>query len=132
MASARGVSCCPSLVSADPLRPLRPHGDPFREPGQVGPGGDAQGRLERSPRSPAVSRILVVEAENHPGPFGEQVASVAGNLPELGDRRVDVERVAARLTRGGAGDPGACYAVRVRFAAGDGHAWTVPLIERTF
>ena len=74
-----------------------PHGDPFREPGQVGPGGDAQGRLERSARPPAVSRILVAECQDHPGPSGEQLATVAGDLARLRERRVNVERSPARV-----------------------------------
>jgi hypothetical protein len=48
-------------------------------PGQVGAGGNAQRGLERPARPPAVSRVFLVESEDHPGPFGEQVAAVAGN-----------------------------------------------------
>jgi hypothetical protein len=83
---ARGILYVP-LVSADPLRPLLPHGDPFHEPGQVGPGGDAQGRLERSARPPAVSRVLVAKPEDVPGPFGQQVAAAGRDLPQLSHRR---------------------------------------------
>jgi hypothetical protein len=32
-----------------------------------------------------------VESEDHPGAFGEKVATVACNLAELGERRVNVE-----------------------------------------
>jgi hypothetical protein len=95
-----GISYVP-LVSADPLRPLLPHGDPFREPGQVGPGGDAQDRLERSARPPAVSRVLVVECQDHSGPFGEQVATAGRDLAQLGERDVDVQRVPARIAPSG-------------------------------
>jgi hypothetical protein len=104
LAGACGISLRPSL--ADPLRPLLPHGDPFHEPRQVGARGDAQGRLERSARPPAVSRVLVVECQDHPGPFGEQVAAAVRDLPQLGDRGVDVERFPARVAARGAGDTG--------------------------
>jgi hypothetical protein len=114
---------------ADAFRPLLPHGDPFHEPGQVGARGDAQGRLERSAWPPAVSRVLVVECQDHPGPFGEQVATVAGNLAQLGERRVDAERVAARMVP-------AIPARVIPSGSGLRRAmamlWTLPRIEQVF
>jgi hypothetical protein len=77
------------------LRPLLPHGDPFGEPGQVGPGGDAQGSLERL-ALPLVRVLACVEAKCDPGPLGQQVAAPVGNLPQLGDRGLDVQRFRLR------------------------------------
>jgi hypothetical protein len=61
-----------------------------------------------------------VEREDHPGPFGEQVAATVRDLPQLRERRVDVERVSARMPAGGAWKPGRDDAVWVEPAAGDG------------
>jgi hypothetical protein len=113
-----GVGGPRSRHLADPLGSLLPHGDPFGEPGQVSARGNAQSRLERSAWPPAVSLVLLAKPEDHPGPFGE--------------RGVDVERFPARMAACRAGDVGADDGVGVRFAARDGLAWTVPLIERTF
>jgi hypothetical protein len=82
MASARGISLCAPRL-ADPLRPLLPHGDPFHEPGQVGPGGDAQGGLERPMRPQAVSFVAIVKRECQPSPLGEQIATTGRDLPQL-------------------------------------------------
>jgi hypothetical protein len=78
MASARGSLCAHRL----PFRPLLPRFNPFREPRQVGPGSDEQRRRERLMR-PLVPVLAGVEAECDPGPFGEQVATVAGDLAQL-------------------------------------------------
>jgi len=67
-----------------------------------------------------------------PSPCGEQVAAAVRDLAQLGHRGVDVERFTARVAGGRAGDSGARDPVRVGFAAGDGHAWTVSLIEQVF
>jgi hypothetical protein len=40
--------------------------------------------------------VLVVEAETHPGSFGQQVGATVRDLPQFGDRRLDVDGV--RLT----------------------------------
>jgi hypothetical protein len=66
------------------------------------------------------------------GPFCEQITAAVGDLPQLGNRGVDVERFPAGVAACGGGDPGAGDAVRVRLAAGDGHACTAPLIEQVF
>jgi hypothetical protein len=70
MAHARGVSLCAPRL-ADPLRPLLPDSDPFREPGQVGPGSDEQRRRERL-ALPLVPVLAGVKAKRHPCPFGQQ------------------------------------------------------------
>jgi hypothetical protein len=69
---------------------LLPDGDPFGELRQVGPGGDAQRRLERPARPPTVSRVLLVESQDDPGPLGQQVAAVARNLAQFSERGLDV------------------------------------------
>jgi hypothetical protein len=45
-------------------------------------------------------------ARDHRGPFGEQVAAAVRDLPQLGDRGVDVERFPAHVVARGAGDTG--------------------------
>jgi hypothetical protein len=47
---------------------------------------------QRDGGPPAVPRVLLVESEDHPGPLGEQIPTVAGDLAELGQRGRDVER----------------------------------------
>jgi hypothetical protein len=79
------------LALADPLGSLLPHSDPFREPGQVGAGGDAQSGLERLVL-PLVPVVAGVEAKRDPGPFGQQVGAPVRCLPKLRDRSVDVQR----------------------------------------
>jgi hypothetical protein len=70
-----------------------------------------------------------VECQDHPGPFGEQVATVAGNLAQLGERRVDAERVAARMVP-------AIPARVIPSGSGLRRAmamlWTLPRIEQVF
>jgi hypothetical protein len=98
VATPAGSPFAPRL--ADPLRPLLPHGDPFHEPGQVGPSGDAQGRLER-PARPHVGSHLPAhtgpEAERMPGHLTEQIRTATGDLAQLRDRCVNVERSPARM-----------------------------------
>ena len=88
MAGARGDLCVPLVYRIRSAH--SPHRDPFHELGQVGPGGNAQGRLERSARPPAVSRILIVECQDHSGPFGEQAAAAVRDLPQLSHHGLDV------------------------------------------
>jgi hypothetical protein len=104
MASARGVSLCARRLT-DPFRSLLPHGDPLAEPCQVGAGGDEQRRLERLVL-PLVPVLAGVEAEGDPGPFGQQVAAAVGNLPQLGDRGLDVQRLPAYVAANSAGELG--------------------------
>ena len=75
------------------MRSLLPHGDPFGEPGQVTPGRDAQRGLERPAGPTSVSFVLVTEPQDHSGAFGEQVAAAVRDLPQFGERRLNVERV---------------------------------------
>jgi hypothetical protein len=39
-----------------------------------------------------------VKPEDHPGPFGEQVTAAVGDLAQLGECGVDVERLPAGMT----------------------------------
>jgi hypothetical protein len=73
-----------------------------------------------------------MKPEYDPGPLGEQVAATVGDLPQLGDGGVDVERFPARVAGRGAGDLCLDDPVTVRLAAGGGHPWTVPRIEQAF
>jgi hypothetical protein len=130
MASAREVPLCAPRL-ADPFRSLLPHSDPLGEPRQVGTGGDAQRGLDRL-ALPLVPVLAGVEAKCDPGPFGEEVAAAAGNLPQLGDRGLDVQRLPAHVAARGAGELCGRDPVRIGSAASDGHTRTVPLIEQTF
>jgi hypothetical protein len=112
-----GISCAPRL--AGPLGSLLPNSDPFGEPGQVGTGSDEQRRLKCRPL-PLVPVFAGVEAKCYPCPFGEQVATAVRDMPQLGDRGLDVERFPARLPGGCAGDPGDGDPVRVGPAAPGG------------
>ena len=116
---------------ADPFRPLLPHGDPFGEPCQVGTGSDEKRGLECL-ALPLVPVFAGVEAECDPGPFGQEVGAAVGNLPQLGYRGLDVQRLPARIAE----------AVPAMFArlTPPGSArrgvmamrWTIPLIEHMF
>ena len=94
-------------------------------------GGDEKRRLECL-ALPLVPVLAGVEAECDPGPLGQQVAASVGNLPQLGYRGFNVQRLPAHEAANSAGELRRSDPVRVGFAAGDGHARTVPLIERTF
>jgi hypothetical protein len=128
MAHARGVSLfAPRL--ADPLGSLLPYSDPLGQPGQVSASSDAQGGLERL-ALPLVPVLAGVEAKCDPGPFGQEIAAAVRDPPQLGDRGLDVDRLPGHVPAGGAGELCRGDPVRVGFAAGDGHAWTVPRIEQ--
>jgi hypothetical protein len=100
------------LVSAESFRSLLPHSDPLGEPGQVGTGRDEERRRDRL-ALPLVPVLACVEAECDPGPFGQQVAAPVGNLPQLGNRGLDVKRLPADIAAGGAGEPGGGDPVRI-------------------
>jgi hypothetical protein len=121
MASARGVSLCAPRL-ADPFRSLLPHSDPLGEPRQVGTGRDAQRGLECL-ALPLVPVLAGVEAKRDPGPFGQQVAAAVRNLPQLGYRGLDVQRLPAHIAANSAGELGRGDPVRVGSAAGDSHGW---------
>jgi hypothetical protein len=70
--------------------------------------------------------VLLVESEDHPGPFGEQVAAVAGNLAELGERSLDVERFRSRVTAA----VQAIWAVVIPSGSSSFLAWW-PCLDRT-
>jgi hypothetical protein len=93
------------LVLADVLRPFLPHGDPFGEPGQVGTGSDDKRGLECL-ALPLVPVLAGVEAKCHPCPFGQEVAAAVGNLPQLGNRGLDVQRLPAYVPANSAGELG--------------------------
>jgi hypothetical protein len=68
----------------------------------------------------------------HERSLAVQISAAPGDLPKLRDRGLDVQRLPAYVTANSAGKLGRGDPVWVGSAAGDGHAWTVPLIERTF
>jgi hypothetical protein len=130
LASARGSSLCAPRL-ADPFCSLLPDRDPFGEPRQVGTGSDEKRGLEGL-ALPLVPVLAGVETECDPGPFGQQVAAAVGNLSQLGDRGLDVQRLPAYVPANSAGELGPGDPVRVRFAAGDSHTRTVLRIEQAF
>jgi hypothetical protein len=81
---------------------------------------------------PLIPVLAGVKAECDPGPLGQQVAAAVGNLPQLGDRALDIKWLAADMEANSAGELGPGDPVRVRFAASGGHSWTVPRIEQAF
>ena len=93
---------CSSSAPYQSRSPL-PLSDPFRQPGQVGTGGDKQRSPDRPLLPCALSHVLVRMGQHQPGLFGEQITAPVRDLPELGERRVDVKwltaGVAGRMCR---------------------------------
>jgi hypothetical protein len=88
----------------------------FPKPCQVGASGDEQRGL-KCLALPLVPVFAGVEAKCDAGSFGQEVAAAVGNLPQLGNRGLDVQRLPAYEAAGSAGELGDGDPVRVWSAA---------------